>query len=124
MDEVHGPDLVGCGSCATIVAQLRLHSSRTPRRRSFSGRALTGLLALMLPLRSDLKVAIAPVRAMFFGAIDIHYKIGIICLALGWATHSISSRLAKPHPVISDVDLLAALGISVMTGQQALAKIP
>src|SRR5579863_9167472 len=27
MDEVHGPDLVGCGSCATIVAQLRLHSS-------------------------------------------------------------------------------------------------
>ncbi len=27
MDEVHGPDLVGCGSCATIVAQLRPHSS-------------------------------------------------------------------------------------------------
>jgi len=26
-DEVHGPDLVGCGSCATIVAQLRLPSS-------------------------------------------------------------------------------------------------
>jgi hypothetical protein len=27
MDEVHGPDLIGCGSWATIVAQLRLHSS-------------------------------------------------------------------------------------------------
>ena len=28
MDEVHGPDLIGCGSCATIVvAQLRLYPS-------------------------------------------------------------------------------------------------
>jgi hypothetical protein len=27
MDEVHGPDLIGCGSRTTIVAQLRLRSS-------------------------------------------------------------------------------------------------
>src|SRR5580700_6841125 len=27
MDEVHGPDLIGCGSCAAIVAQLRLYPS-------------------------------------------------------------------------------------------------
>jgi hypothetical protein len=27
MDKVHGPNIVRSGSCATIVAQLRLHSS-------------------------------------------------------------------------------------------------
>ena len=27
MDEVHGPNIVRCGSCATIVAQLRLDFS-------------------------------------------------------------------------------------------------
>jgi peptidoglycan/LPS O-acetylase OafA/YrhL len=83
-----------------------------------------GLFALMLPLRSDLKVAIALIGVMFFGAIDVHYKTGIVCLALGWATHSISSRLARPHPVLSGAGLATALGISVMTGQQVLAKIP
>src|SRR5580692_406977 len=64
MDEVHGPDLIGCGSWATIVAQLRLHSSLrrlvAQLQAQFVVNAM-GLLQVDLPSLATQKNMDAPV---------------------------------------------------------------
>jgi hypothetical protein len=87
MDEVHGPNLIGCGSCATIVAQLRLHSSlwRLVAKLQAQTRVIPmGFLQVDLPALAAQKNMDAPVaipNARLADLFDADFKAGLLAAA-------------------------------------------
>jgi len=83
-DEVHGPDLVGCGSCATIVAQLRLPSSlRRPVAQLQAQFVVNpmGLLQIDLPslaAQKDMNAPIAVADPRGANLLDPGFKTGLL----------------------------------------------
>ena len=84
MDEVHGPDLIGCGSCATIVAQLRLHSSLRRLVAQLQAQFVVnsmGLLQVDLPAFATQKDMDAPVPvadARLANLFDPSFQAGLL----------------------------------------------
>ena len=87
MDEVHGPDLIGCGSCATIVAQLRLHSSLRRLVAQLKAEFIVnpmGLLHVDLPPLATQKNVDAPVAvtdARLTNLPDAGFDAGLLAAA-------------------------------------------
>ena len=84
MDEVHGPDLIGCGSCATIVAQLRLHSSLRRLVAQLQAQFVVnpmGLLQVDLPslaTQKDMDAPVAVPDARLANLLDPGFKAGLL----------------------------------------------
>jgi hypothetical protein len=87
MDEVHGPDLIGCGSCATIVAQLRLHSSLGRLAAQLQAQTRVNPMRLLhvdLPALAAQKNMDAPVAipdARLADLLDAGFKAGLLAAA-------------------------------------------
>ena len=84
MDEVHGPDLIGCGSCATIVAQLRLHSSLRRLVAQLQAQFIVnpmGLLQIDLPsltAQKDMNAPVAIADPRGANLLDPSFKAGLL----------------------------------------------
>ena len=87
MDEVHGPNLIGCGSCATIVAQLRLHSSLWRLVAQLQAQTRVNPMRLLhvdLPALAAQKNMDAPVaipNARVADLFDADFKAGLLAAA-------------------------------------------